>query len=105
MTNHFPIENTFTTQLFEDEVVKRKESTPFFSLLLTVKRSDFGSKRSSALDFVEQNFGVTYLKLFSKRFYKYVTLKSIYFELQQNGNSSDINYVVLLQIEVSLQII
>ena len=59
MTNHFPIENTFTTQLFEDEVVK-KESTPFFSLLSTVKRSDFGLKRSSALDFVEHNFGVTY---------------------------------------------
>ena len=52
MTNHFPIENTFTTQLFEDEVVKKKESTPFFSLLLTVKRSEFGPKRSSALQFI-----------------------------------------------------
>ena len=67
MTNHFPIENTFTTQLFEDEVVKRKESTPFFSLLLTVKRSDFGSRRRSALDFVEHNFGVKYSILFSKQ--------------------------------------
>ena len=91
MTNHFPIENTFTTQLFEDEVVKRKESTPFFSLLLTVKRSDSGPKRSSALDFVEHNFGVTYSILFSKRFYEYVTMHGIYFELQQNGNSSNIN--------------